>query len=555
MFGSPTAARSGQYAQLSADPSTQFGGARARLRQPATSLGPTAQFGMVGAALRQRPSGFQVTTFGATAAVRVTYAQGFLSGNLGTPRAPGAAGASGGLPFGFLGTELGTPRAVSRHATTGIAPTTVFGAAATLVAEGFRATVFGAPSAARLAQASGLISGAFGTPRAPGAIFGRYYDLTGFTSTAFGAPRLRLRQPASSIAPATTFGSINAQHALGFKATLFGAAVAVRPGYPAGFSSTAFGTPRAPGAQFGRYFDLVGFSGTQIGTPRVRMLQAAATIAPATAFGAMGQNYLVSGFNPAVFGSPTALRPAQTVGFQTGVFGTPRAPGAQYGRYFDAFGQAPATQIGTPRARMPLQATTIAPTATFGAPATTAAAGFVATAFGAATAVRVGAPLGLSATQFGTPRAPGAIFGRYYDLEGFLGTSWGLPRARGAQSAGTAGAATAFGAASAVMRPRSAGFQAAQFGQPLATVVMQAGGFLVGSVGTPRSPQPDQGLPFGFLSTSFGAPRSRRDAQIKLDGFTTTAFGGPTALQAHRASRTGPLSRVGQPYVARTCPP
>jgi hypothetical protein len=105
------------------------------------------------------------------------------------------------------------------------------------------------------------------------------------------------------------------------------------------------------------------------------------------------------------------------------------------------------------------------------------------------------------------------------------------------------------------MRPRSAGFQAAQFGQPLATVVMQAGGFLVGSVGTPRSPQPDQGLPFGFLSTSFGAPRSRRDAQIKLDGFTTTAFGGPTALQAHRASRTGPLSRVGQPYVARTCPP
>jgi hypothetical protein len=486
--------------------------------------------------------------------VRITYSQGFLSSNLGTPRAPGAAGASGGLPFGFLGTTIGTPRAVSRHATTGIASTTAFGVAATLVADGFQATVFGVPSSARPVQASGFISGAFGTPRAPGAIFGRYYDLTGFTSTALGTPRLRLRQPASSIAPTTAFGSINAQHALGFNATSFGAAVVVRPGYPAGFSSTAFGTPRAPGAQFGRYFDLVGFSGTQFGVARARLRQAADTIAPATTFGPMGQNYLVSGFRPAVFGLPTALRPGQAVGFQTGSFGTPRAPGAQYGRYFDAFGYL-TTQIGAPRARMRLQANTIAPTTAFGGPATTAASGFIATTFGAATVVRVGAPLGLSATQFGTPRAPGALYGRYYDLEGFLGTSWGLPRARGAQQAGTAGATTAFGSASALMRPRAVGFHVAQFGQPLAAVVVQAGGFLAGGVGTPRSPQPDQGLPFGFLSTSFGVPRSRRAAQIELDGFTSTAFGGPAALQAHRASRTGPLSRVGQPYVARTCPP
>jgi hypothetical protein len=295
-FGSPAAAITGQNAQLSTDPSTTFGAARAVLRQAAATIGQVTQFGTAGAALRQRPSGFSTTTFGTPRTASIAAASGFTNTRFGTPRAPGAIYGRYYDIEGFNGTQFGTPTARRRQAAASIAPTTTFGTVNGLHAQGFSTTQFGLAKAVVLAHPQPWApSTQFGTPRAPGAIFGRYYDLEGFSTTEFGAARARLRQPATTIGAGTQFGTPGSRmvaRGQGFKVTQFGLAQANFTTYASGFISGGFGTPRAPGAVLGAGGLPFGFSTTAFGTPRA----------------VRGVSGAVAGFSSTAFGTPSAVQ-------------------------------------------------------------------------------------------------------------------------------------------------------------------------------------------------------------------------------------------------------
>jgi hypothetical protein len=634
-FGVPRApgALYGRYYDLEGFSTTAFGAPRARLRQPATSLGPTVNFGVIGA---QNAAGFLATHFGTPSVSGTLRAQGFITGGFGVPRAPGAIYGRYYDLDGFTGTHFGSPRVRLRQAASAIAPTAAFGVVGAQHAAGFLSTIFGTPTVAGRFSAQGFISGGFGTPRAPGALYGRYYDVVGFTSTAFGSPRARLRQQAASIAPTTVFGAINAQRASGFLAANFGLPMVRYVGRAQGFISGGLGTPRAPGAQYGRYYDVDGFNGTRFGAPKTRLRQAASGIAPTVQFGApnaqyasgftsthlgvptvrsihyaqpwisggfgtprapgaiFGRYYDLEGFKGTQFGAPRArmrlaassiapttvfgaINAQRATGFLATVFGaatavqllhpqpvapstrfgTPRAPGAQFGRYYDLVGFS-TTHFGAPRARLRQQASAIEPTVAFGAINAQHALGFSSTAFGAATALVAAHPQSIASTRFGTPRAPGAIYGRYYDIEGFNNTAFGLPRARLRQAATTIGAVTQFGTPHEATLPHGQGFRTTQFGLARTSFIQTASGFVMGGFGTPRAPGAvlaRGGLPVGFSTTQFGAPRARRSVTVDVDGFSSTAFGTPAAAQRHVARSIRPGSRFGTPYTARTCPP
>lgn len=231
-FGSPTAAVAGLFTQPSTDPSTRFGSATARLRQPATTLGPVTTFGTVGAALRQRPSSIHSTAFGTPAAGNVASAAGFLSTRFGTPRAPGAIYGRYYDLVGFSTTQFGAARARLRQPATTIGAVTQFGTPRQIAAcgaAGFKATLFGLAQANFTTYADGFLSGALGAPVAPGAALGRSRSPLGFSNTHLGTPR------------ADVGVDIDAD---GFTGTLFGTpalaqgylARAIRPG-------SRFGTP------------------------------------------------------------------------------------------------------------------------------------------------------------------------------------------------------------------------------------------------------------------------------------------------------------------------
>ena len=428
-YGTPTApgAVLGAGGLASGFLATKMGAPRVVLRQQASGIAPTTTFGAAGITVA---SGFLATKFGTPRAALLGYPAGFLATKFGTPRAPGAQFGRYFDVEGFLATKMGTPTARLRQQASSIAPTALFGTPGATTAKGFLATQFGMPSAVIVTQARGFLATKMGTPTAPGAVLGAGGLASGFLATKMGSPTARLRQQVGSFTPTTIFGTPGITVASGWKATKFGTPTATMLGYPVGFLTTRFGTPRAPGAQYGRYFDVEGFLAAKFGLPAARLRQQASSIAPGTTFGTPGAT-TARGFKATQFGMPSAVIVAHAQGFLAGGMGTPRAPGAQFGRYFDAYSLDAVARFGTPRSVKRQQATTIGVVTQFGTPfeaSLSQATGWKATLFGTPQANFITYPQGFLCARFGVPKSPTAAPNGGL-ADGFSDTMFGTPRA------------------------------------------------------------------------------------------------------------------------------
>ena len=178
-------------------------------------------------------------------------------------------------------TAFGSPRAGVSYAATGLLNTTLFGLPVysddrSCGAAGIASTLgVGTPFSIRgivpapVGQASSLDPAtAFGSATATSVLHG---SATGFSTTAFGTATHAQSFSATALDPATTFGTPNGPvlaHARGFSTTAFGAATASCLGYPAGLlSTTTFGTPALSNVYL---CAATGWSETAFGTPTTR---------------------------------------------------------------------------------------------------------------------------------------------------------------------------------------------------------------------------------------------------------------------------------------------
>lgn len=178
-------------------------------------------------------------------------------------------------------TAFGSPRAGVSYAATGLLNTTLFGLPVysddrSCGAAGIASTLgVGTPFSIRgivpapVGQASSLDPATtFGSATATSVLHG---SATGFSTTAFGTATHAQSFSATALDPATTFGTPNGPVqalAQGFSTTAFGAATASCLGYPTSLlSTTAFGTPALSNVYL---CAATGWSETAFGTPTTR---------------------------------------------------------------------------------------------------------------------------------------------------------------------------------------------------------------------------------------------------------------------------------------------
>lgn len=220
----------------------------------ATGLASTVAFGLPEMQGVQRPYTIS-TAFGAATHIRGLYATGAAAATaFGLPRSGVSYAATGLLNTTLFG--LPVYSANRTCGATGIASTLGIGTPFSIRG--------GAP--APIGYASSLDpSTAFGTATATTTLNGA---ATGFSSTAFGLPVNRLGLAATTLDPATEFGAANAQvhaNAQGLASTTFGTPKVECLGYAASLSSTAaFGLPALSNVYL---CAATGWSDTAFGTP------------------------------------------------------------------------------------------------------------------------------------------------------------------------------------------------------------------------------------------------------------------------------------------------
>ena len=223
----------------------------------ATGLASTAAFGLPEMQGVQLPYTIS-TVFGTTTHGRGLYATGTAAtAAFGTPLPRISYGATGLLNTTLFGLPVYSDDRTC--GVTGIASTLGIGTPFSIRG--------GAP--APIGYASSLDpSTAFGTAAATSVLRGA---ATGFSSTTFGLPINRLGLTATALAPATAFGTTNAQvhaNAQGLASTVFGTPKAVCLGYAASLpAATRFGLPALSNVYL---CVATGWSSTVFGTPLTR---------------------------------------------------------------------------------------------------------------------------------------------------------------------------------------------------------------------------------------------------------------------------------------------
>lgn len=415
------------------------------------------------------------------------------------------------------------------------------------VATGFQTGVFGTPR--RVWVAAGFLTGASGIHSSP-------RPAIGFQAGAFGSPTHRRTQPATSVAPATAFGTPGVYYtAAGFKVTEFGVpTIPVRAEAIA--QATAFGTGEgmnvqrpaaiAPATQFGLAAVkpiAVGFAPTKFGISSIPLI--ARTIPPNTSFGvAKGKSVLqVAGIYSSQIGTPRATATARAAGFRPTTFGTPIVNTHIVPRTGQAASLGVLAKI---------------PQAYHAFKQTPGASGWVATKPGTPVGIRYTAPnlgklvqaFGFRGTALGTHSAKWRQTGQ---APGFLSFALGTPLASKQQRA-TGFAGPSLGTPKAVWRLRASGFANTVLNTPLLRMRQPASTAQSASrFGLPTAKRPGSHQVYGFTRTGrFGQPRAALRINRIAAGFTSTVLGAPASTLRYRAQHLAPTIIFSTPLLRRT---